>query len=239
MVRAGLHPLVCRAGGPDPAGSRPAGAAPQTLTPQTLASQTLASQTLAPLAGPSAAMVDLRDRCEAGILAVEDNYPNDPTGFQKAALSISQRVYGSNWSVLRAETQRSLAALPEIDLAPYAALNPPGGPIPPADLGSMLNQIMPYLEPASYAMMRFGDASAVGSYVATLAVRLNMDKESPSMLGLKLALTPTRTYRARFNNAGVLATRYLRSMVITPYGLNAEGLIVPEFERVRVYPLQH
>ena len=212
-------------------------AAPAALGEQALAQQT--AQQTAPQAGPSAAMVDLRDRFEAGILAVEGNYPSDPTGFQKAALSISKRVYGANWGVLRAEAQRSLAALPEIDLAPYAALKAPGSQIPPDDLGSMLNQIMPYLEPAGYAMMRFWDASAVGSYVATLAVRLNIDKESPSVLGLKLALAPTRTYRGRFQNADVLATRYLRSMVITPYGLNAEGLIVPDFERVRVYPLQH
>jgi hypothetical protein len=56
---------------------------------------------------------------------------------------------------------------------------------------------------------------------------------------MKMALAPMRAYRGRFNGTDVLAARCYRSLVVTPYAWTADGLILPDFANIRVYPLQH
>jgi hypothetical protein len=54
-----------------------------------------------------AAMVAMRDRFEAEVLAVEEEYGANVDGHRRAAMRIALRVYGSNWDALRADAPAS------------------------------------------------------------------------------------------------------------------------------------
>lgn len=185
-----------------------------------------------------AAMTAMRDKFEAEILAVEDRYGADVDGLRRAAMEIALRVYGSNWDAVRAEARRSLAALPEIDLAPYERLQQVGS-LPFKVGGHVLDEITPLMGKGGMAMLRFWDAQAVAFLTAAMGVQPDLAREGAAKLAMKMTLAPMRAYRGRFNGSDVLAARYYRSLVVTPYAWTADGLILPDFAHIRVYPLQH
>jgi hypothetical protein len=185
-----------------------------------------------------AVMVAMRDRFETEVLAVEDEYGADIDGLRRAAMQIALRVYGSNWDAVRAEAQRSLAALPEIDLAPYERLDQAVS-LPFGGKGDVLDEIMPFMGKGGMAMLRFWDAQAVAFSTAAMGVQPDLAREGAARIAVKMTLAPMRAYRGRFYGAEVLAARYYRSLVVTPYTWTADGLILPDFAHIRVYPLQH
>lgn len=181
---------------------------------------------------PSAALVAMRDRFETEFLALERDFPGNADELRAAAIPIARRVYGADWSVVRAETTRSLAALARFDLAPHQrqpfetpmATNP--------DLAAGLALLM---DPGALAGMRFWDANFVGAYMAASAVDINLLDMPSSRLATVMGFAPTRVYRGRMDGDDVLVSRYLRSIVVTPYSITREGMIFPDVERVRVY----
>jgi hypothetical protein len=176
----------------------------------------------------------MRDRFEAEVLAMEKEHAGDPDGLRDAAMPIALKIYGADWSVVRAEAKRSLAALPEIDLSAYEAATP----FPPrTDLGLMSAQMERFRTPAGLAAARFWDANIAGLAVAGMFSDLLRDGDAASMISMKMSLVPNRVWRGKQGGEDVLAIRYLRSLVIAPYTLTEEGLILPAFERVRVYGL--
>jgi hypothetical protein len=185
-----------------------------------------------------AAMVAMRDKFEAEVLAVEDEYGADVDGLRRAAMQIALRVYGSNWDAVRDEARRSVAALPEIDLAPYERLEHVGS-LSYKDKGDVLDEILPFMGKGGMAMLRFWDAQAVAFLTAGMGVQPDMAREGAARIAMKMTLAPMRAYRGRFNGTDVLAARYYRSLVVTPYAWTADGLILPDFAHIRVYPLQH
>lgn len=187
-----------------------------------------------PASGPSAEIQAMRDSYEAQVLAIEKDHGDDAEGLQKAALEISQKVYGADWKVVGAEAKRSLAELPEIDLTAYEPLTP----APSNFDGFAMQELAPFMTPAGQAMMRFWDANSVGFMVAPMSVNLTANNETPAMIGLKLGIVPGRVWRGKFKGEDVLAARYMRSMVVTPYTFSAEGVILPTFASVRVFDLQ-
>ena len=186
---------------------------------------------------PSPAMISMRDLFEAEVLTIEDKYPDNNNDFIEAVAAIADRVFGADWNVVREEAKRTLANLPEIDLAPYAKLKESPAAFAANGAGSGPGQFLPFMGPAGYAMMRFWDAEAVGRYVAVISVL--PDRNSIVVNGLRSTLVPSRVFKSRFANRDVLATRWMRSMVIAPYSITIEGFIQPDFENVRVYALQH
>jgi hypothetical protein len=185
-----------------------------------------------------AAMVAMRDKFEAEVLAVEEEYGANVDGLRRAAMQIALRVYGSNWDAVRAEARRSLAALPGIDLAPYERLEQVGS-LPHKVSGSVLDEIMPLMGKGGMAMLRFWDAQAVAFLTAAMGVQPDLSREGAAESAMKMTLAPMRAYRGRFKGADVLAARYYRSLVVAPYAWTADGLILPDFAHIRVYPLQH
>lgn len=183
---------------------------------------------------PSAAIKAMRDDFEAQVLAIEKDHPGDPDGLRQAALAIAEKVYGANWEAVRVETQRSLNALPEIDLSPYEAATPS-----PSNLdAASMRDVVPFLTPGGLAAMRFWDAGSVGYMIAPMSVDLMRDGDTAAMLGTKFSLVPGRVWRGRFEGQDVLAARYFRSMVIAPYTFSPEGMIIPTLASLRVYDLQ-
>lgn len=183
---------------------------------------------------PSPAIKAMRDQFEAEVLAIEKDYPGDANGLRAAAIDIAAKVYGADWNVVRAETQRSLAALPEIDLSVYETATP----IPSMIDASSLREVLPFMTPGGLAALRFWDAASVGFVVAPMSVDLTRDGDAAMMIGTKLSLVPGRVWRGKFEGKDVIAARYMRSVVIAPYTLSTEGMIVPAFESLRVYALQ-
>ncbi len=200
-----------------------------------------ASPVQAQQAAPSAAIVALRDRFEVEVLAVEGSYGTDVAGLYRAASEIAERVYGGDWDAVRTEAQRSLAALPTIDLTPYANLEPAR---PFADKQRQ-RDLLPIImlvahgEKWDFAAMRFWDAQVVAYSIAPTAAPPNLEQDTGASLGAKIGLVPPRAYRGRRDGADVLAIRYWRSLVVIPYSLNPDGLIVPDLDGVLVYPLRH
>lgn len=187
-----------------------------------------------PASGPSAELLAMRNQFEREVLAIEQDYAGDADGLRQAALPIALKIYGANWEVVRAEAKRSLAALPEIDLTAYEKATPIPSNIDPASM----REVTPFLTPAGMAMMRFWDAQAVAFSIAPMSVDLMRGGDSAMMIGTKMLLVPNRVWRGKFNGEDVLASRYLRSMVIAPYTFTAQGMILPSFDRLRVYDLQ-
>lgn len=187
-----------------------------------------------PASEPSAAIKAMRDQFEAQVLAIEANHAGDPDGLRRAAVDIATSIYGADWNVARAEAQRSLAALPEIDLSAYET----AAPTPSNFDASMLKDILPFLSAGGLASMRFYDANAVGQMIAPMSVDLMRDGDTAAMLGVKFSLVPGRVWRGVFHGEDVLAVRYFRSMVIAPYAFSAEGMILPTFASLRVFDLQ-
>jgi len=201
----------------------------------------LASPVSAQDLAPAAAIGALRDRFEAEILALEAATGKDEGGFLRAAIDIAERVYGSNWDAVRAEAQRSLAALPTIDLGPYERLEPVR---PFAGLQSGEDMLAFLLRGGTgskwaFAAMRFWDAGTVGSFLSGLAPPPGLDRSSSGAWALKQGFVPMRVYRGRLNGADVLAVRNWRSLVVAPYSLSVDGLILPDLAGVRIYPLQN
>jgi hypothetical protein len=196
----------------------------------------IAAPAAAQQAAPSTSVVTLRDTFEAEILAIEGAYGNDHAGLLRAAVEAAQRVYGSDWDAVRAEAQRSLAALPTIDLAPYAHLDPVRPFADKPDGGDMLAFAMGKSKWA-FAAMRFWDAQNVAAFIGAVAP-LKLDGDTPASLGVKMTLVPMRAYRGRLDGADVLAARNGRSLVVAGYSLTPDGLILPELVGVRIYPLQ-
>jgi hypothetical protein len=188
----------------------------------------------APASEPSAAIQAMRDDFETQVLAMENNHGDDADALRKAGLEIANKVYGADWKVVAAETKRSLAELPVLDLAAYEAATP----IPSNFDGSMITELAPFMTPAGLAMMRFWDAGSVGFMVATMSVDISRGNYSAAMIGLKLSMVPGRVWRGKFKGEDVMAARYMRQMVIIPYTFSAEGMILPTFASVRVYDLQ-
>jgi hypothetical protein len=187
-----------------------------------------------PANGPSAELLAMRNQFEREVLAIEKDHPGDAEGLRQAAMPIALKIYGANWEIVRAEAKRSLAALAEIDLAAYEKATPIPSNIDPTSLREMT----PFLTPAGTAMMHFWDAQAVGFMIAPMSVDLMRDGDSAMMIGTKMSLVPNRVWRGKFNGKDVLASRYLRSMVIAPYTFTAQGMILPSFDELRVYDLQ-
>ncbi len=185
--------------------------------------------------GPSAALIAMRDRFESEVLKIEDDYIGDAEGLRRALEPAAQRIFGADWSVVRAEAERSLRALPEIDLSVYAGATL--GQTPFADLGDALNMTDPNPSPAMFAMVRFYDASSVAILAATSIVRLPASELGVYDIGIRMSLVPLRAYRGRFEGRDVLAARYMRSMVITPYEITPEGIIMPDMAHARVFAL--
>jgi hypothetical protein len=171
---------------------------------------------------------------ERQVLAIEPQHPGDADGLRDAAIEIAARVYGKDWSIVRAEAQRSLAQLPEIDLAPYESATAP--PLT-RDAAGFTRTMAPLLTPGGLAAMRFWDARYAGGSLGPMAVDLSA-ADGAATIGMKMGLIPGRTYRAKFKGADVIAARYMRSMVIAPYTITDEGMILPQFEKVIVYPYQ-
>lgn len=188
----------------------------------------------APASEPSTAIQAMRDDFEAQVLAIENNHGDDAEALRKAAIEISNKVYGADWKVVAAEAKRSLAALPELDLSAYETATP----IPSNfDGASMVAELAPFMSPAGLAMMRFWDANSVGFMVATMSIDLSRGNYSAALIGLKLGMVPGRVWRGKFKGEDVLAARYMRSIAIAPYTFSAEGMILPTFASVRVFDL--
>jgi hypothetical protein len=183
---------------------------------------------------PSRALLDMEAEFERQVLAIEPQHPGDADGLRDAATEIAAKVYGRDWSVVRAEAQRSLAQLPEINLAPYesAAATPPT-----RDAAGFMRTMAPLLTPGGLAAMRFWDARYAGGSLGPMAVDFST-VDGAATIGMKMGLVPGRTYRGKFKGADVLAARYMRSLVIAPYTITDEGMILPQFEKVTVYPYQ-
>jgi hypothetical protein len=198
-----------------------------------------AGPALAQDAAPSAAVLALRERFEAEILAIEDAYGMNDAGLINAAFDIAERVYGSNWDAVRAEARRSLAALPTIDLGAYAGLEPVR---PFAGRKGDEEQFVFMLRGSkgkwASAAMRFWDANTVAGFISGLAPPPSMERESAGLIGLKQGLVPMRAYRGRLEGMDVLAVRNWRSLVVAPYSFSDDGLIMPDLSGVRVYPLR-
>jgi hypothetical protein len=186
---------------------------------------------------PSDRIIAMRDQFEAEFLAVEKTTGSDPEALTRAAAAISERIYGADWSVVRAESWRSIAALPVMDLSPYERRD---AKTPFAEDGAMLSEFRQMGSASRLAMMRFYDAQTVASFAVTTAATtvtpLDQFAMSPRRLSLFFALAPARFWRAQFKGREVLVGRYLRSLVVVPYGFTPEGLILPDLAGVLVYP---
>ncbi|HVY87415.1 MAG TPA: hypothetical protein VG942_01005 [Hyphomonadaceae bacterium] len=190
-----------------------------------------------PTSGPSAAIQAMRQDFETRVLAAEKGH-SDAEDIRHAATGIALEVYGKDWNVVRAEAKRSLAALPALDLAPYETAPSSQSARPAEDVKSSMNEATEYLTPAGMAMMRFWDAQAVGGTLAPMFVNLSASGDPMALIGVKMSLVPPRTFRGKFKGADVLASRYMRSLVIAPYSMTAEGMILPDFEKVGVFDLK-
>ncbi len=183
---------------------------------------------------PSPAFEVLRAQFEREILAMESNYSNGDE-LTQAAAPVAARIYGARWDLVRAEAQRTLAALPEIDLAPYRRLTSS----PPAFIDQGLQQQMLEArdQPGVLAAMRLYDANIVAFSVGAASVNIREAGDPISMIGAKMALVGPRVYRGRAGINQVLALRYYRNMVVIPYAISTEGMIWPDYQHVAVYPL--
>ena len=182
---------------------------------------------------PSPAFEQLRSQFEREILAVEGNY-SDGAELGRAAAPIAARIYGAHWDLVRAETLRTLLAMPEIDLSRYVG-QPPSEPS--FDRSHIMAEMSEMLNPGGLAAMRFYDANAVAFQAASMSVRPFDDGDSSSMVAIKMALVGPRAYRGRMGGSDVLAARYFRRLVVVPYSITAEGMIMPDFAQLSVYPL--
>ncbi|HEV7692944.1 MAG TPA: hypothetical protein VGO52_19065 [Hyphomonadaceae bacterium] len=183
---------------------------------------------------PSRALLDMEAEFERQVLAIEPQHPGDADGLRDAAIEIAAKVYSKDWSVVRAEAQRSLAQLPEIDLAPYESA---AATTLTRDTAGFMRRMAPLLTPGGLAAMRFWDARYAGGSLGPMAVDFSA-VDGAATTGMKMGLIPGRTYRGKFKGADVIAARYMRSMVIAPYTITEEGMILPQFDKVTVYAYQ-
>lgn len=186
-----------------------------------------------PPSEPSAAILALRDQFEAEVLAIEGKYADNIAGLQVAALGIAAQVYGQNWAAVRAEAQRSLSALPAIDLAPFATAKPVPNDMQEAE-AARLGQ---FTTRDGLALLRFWDAQQVAFSVGAAAAPIVIGDETAAMVGLKFQLVPPRAYRGTFRGRDVLVMRYYRSLVTIPFTVTADGLIRPDLAGVEVFAL--
>lgn len=189
-------------------------------------------------ASPSAEIVALRDQFEAAFLQAERAYPDDEEGLRQIAARIGEDTYGQNWEAVRAEAARSLAALPEIDLARYEGKE---SARPWADLSAEERRVWLVMSPGVLAGMRFYDAQQVGMFAASSLGLPHMMRESDvsaARLGALMAFAPTRVYRGRYEGRDVLAVRLQRVFVITPFAQHPRGMLIPDLAGVRIFALE-
>lgn len=188
--------------------------------------------------GPSAEIITLRDQFEAAFLHAERSYPDDEASLRAIAARLGEDTYGQNWEAVRAEAARSLAALPEIDLAPYDGKE---SARPWADLSAEERRVWLIMSPGVLAGMRFYDAQQVGVFAASALGFPHMMREgglSAMRLGTLSAFAPTRVYRGRFEGRDVLGVRMQRVFAIVPYEQHPRGMLIPDLAGVLIFDLE-
>lgn len=186
---------------------------------------------------PSAEIIALRDRFEAAFVREERRYEGDARGLRQIAIRLGEDIYGEDWDAVRAEASRSYAALPEIDLEPYARRE---GVQPLADIRMFRD-----LPEGALAAMRFYDAEQVGNFVVAWFAMQHLfgmyDPTDESAAEIALRLTTIshymqpRVYRGRFEGRDVLAASMHRVFVIAPYTQHARGFLMPDVAALRLY----